>query len=442
MALQEKAPNVIAVYTTAPWESSLAVLRIVGPAQQAGLQMIRGNDGADISLAPVSLADVVVLQRDWPRYLEAYEKITAQARTEGKPIVYETDDLLLELPENHIDKSRHSQVLFPVMRAVVEADVITSNSPLICAYLRAFNPHTLLLPNYLNDRLWTFRVPPSPDATRIPIVIGYMGGDTHLPDLEYIAPVLLRLLQRYGERVQIRFWGSAPPTVLASHPRVEWVPMNEPDYATFATRFAKQESDIFLGPLCDNLLNRCKSSIKFLEYSVLGVPGVYSHIAPYESVVVHGENGFLASTLDEWEEYLSRLIEIPALRYEMGLRAQQTVREQWLLSRHAHEWVEVYKKAFSVMGNRSPVQQAAVFARVAQQVQRRHQELEQTVAGLKAKVAEQEHQVQVLQTQLTEILNTRSWRLMQRLQRLRLRVVPLKSRRARLLDWLLRLARL
>ncbi len=388
----------------------------------------------------VSLADLVVMQRDFPRFTDAYEKVTVQARAEGKPIIYETDDLLLELPENHIDKPQHSQVLFPVMRAIVEADGITSNSPLICAYLRPFNPNTWLLPNYLNDQLWSFRTPPPPDAGRVPVVIGYMGGGTHLPDLEYVTAVLLRLVQRYGNRVLLRFWGEVPPAVLLSQPNVDCVPMNVLDYATFAARFVQQESDIVIAPLCDHLFNQCKSGIKYLEYSALGVPGVYSRIAPYASIVTHGDNGFLASTPDEWEEYLVRLIETPTLRYEMGWRAQQTVREQWLLSQHAHEWLAVYQKALSLVGSRSlaQLQQTAVFTRVAQQVEQRHHELEQTIAGLKTQIAAQEQQTQTLQTQLTDIMNTQSWRLIQRLQWLRLRVAPRASRREQLFSWLAR----
>ena len=116
----------------------------------------------------------------------------------------------------------------------------------------------------------------------------------------------------------------------------------------FARYFSKQNIDIFIAPLRNNLFNRCKSCIKFLEYSALGTPGVYSRIAPYEGIVVHGENGFLASSPQEWEAYLGILIKDHILRRSMGNAAQDTVKRM-LLSDHAHEWGTVYRAALAAI---------------------------------------------------------------------------------------------
>ena len=78
-------------------------------------------------------------------------------------------------------------------------------------------------------------------------------------------------------------------------------------YKEFATYFQSQDVDIFIAPLEDNLFNRCKSSVKFLEYSCLGVPGIYSNIDPYSIVIKNNFNGLLAYTNDEWKNSLRKL---------------------------------------------------------------------------------------------------------------------------------------
>ncbi len=124
-----------------------------------------------------------------------------------------------------------------------------------------------------------------------------------MQDLETIVPVLERLLSRYGNGLRLQLWGIGIPQGLSECPNVGSVIPGLVNYAEFAAYFSQQDCDIFIAPLIDNQFNRCKSAIKYLEYSALGVPGVYSRLSPYSSVVKHGENGFLASTLEEWETY-------------------------------------------------------------------------------------------------------------------------------------------
>ena len=43
-----------------------------------------------------------------------------------------------------------------------------------------------------------------------PIIIGYMGGHSHKPDLLSIEPVLIDILEKYNDQIQIHFWGLEP----------------------------------------------------------------------------------------------------------------------------------------------------------------------------------------------------------------------------------------
>src|SRR5207237_1141145 len=190
-------------------------------------------------------------------------------------------------------------------------------------------------------------------------------------------------------RVRYQFWGVRPPEALLARSGVSWTPLNLSSYHEFAKYFSGQVCDIFIAPLLDNIFNRCKSNIKFLEYSALAVAGIYSRLAPYDKIVKSGENGLLATTAEEWESALGQLIELPALRQTLAVGAMTTVRQNWLLSRCAPDWLRLYQQLMDA-GQRPTLAepQRQVLARVARQVEGRQRELEEQVRTLGRQVAE------------------------------------------------------
>lgn len=324
------------------------VVRVTGPAQMVGWPVIHGVEweGYQSHIFPerVANADLVIIQRDFPRHFEAYQAVMAQAREHGKKVVYELDDLLTELPEAHPDYGHYRKSRANILTAVCEADAVVCSTPGIRDYLYAFNPNIFIFPNYLDDTLWPLRsgweqIGETPNR---PLMLGYLGSHSHMQDLETVVPVLERLLDRHADGLRLQLWGIGIPPGLSECPNVDSVIPGLVNYAEFAAYFGQQDCDIFIAPLIDNQFNRCKSAIKYLEYGASGVPGVYSRLAPYSSVVKHGENGYLASSLDEWEASLTMLIETPELRRRMGAAASETIRAEWLLSNHTDQWTSLY----------------------------------------------------------------------------------------------------
>ena len=325
----------VVAYAADPWESACPALRLSGPCEMAGIALLQGAgwDGETLEVRPelVDEADLVVMQRDFPRFVEAYAQVVTRARRLGKPIVYDLDDLLYDLPADHADVRHYRPARMAMLLAVAQADAVTVSTPALRELLTPYHPNIHVLPNYLNDRLWAMPAAPRPAEAR-PVVVGYMGSGTHAADLGMIAPALLRTAERFGEAIEIRFMGKTPPpAAIAGLPNVAWERASYLDYAEFASWFGGQRLDIGLAPLCDTPFNRGKSWIKYLEYTAAGAAGIYSTVAPYEAVIT-GENGLRAGTLDEWEAALARLIVDAEARREVAARAQDDVRARWLLS--------------------------------------------------------------------------------------------------------------
>jgi len=404
-------PGSIVVYSAVPWEHAVMWLRLRGPAAAAGIDLLQGNSGDQVNPNLVDCADLVIIQRDFPRFWSAYQEIAYNARRASRPLVYEIDDLLFDLPEDHSHYETYVGYLSGMLLAVMDADLVTVSSIELKSFIQEINPAVRVLPNYLDDRIWRIQPREYLQEDKEVVVIGYMGGQTHLADLEEITPVLEKIIARYGEKIRFRFWGIRPPEVLLRNPATAWDETDELDYQRFAAYFVDQECDIFIAPLRDNRFNWTKSSIKYLEYSALGIPGVYSRLPAYEAAVRHGITGYLAGDNKEWEIYLCRLIESPSLRAKLGQAAQQDAMHNWLLKDHAFEWREAYERALNSRrktegGKDNPL------VKILRQSAGRYEEVEKELIREKNRTNALEHQ-------LDGILSSRSWLLLQRIQRLR-----------------------
>ncbi len=324
---------------------ALSVLRVLGPAELAGLKIIYGVVNGNINVDAAKDGDIIILQRDASKHYDIFEEIITLARTEGKPIVFDLDDLLFELPKNHPDRISgfYVEALLPMLQVVIEADLVTVATDRLKEYLLPYNKNIVVVPNYLNDRLWNLKkIDTSPTKDDI-VTIGYMGGHSHKPDLMMVLPALKIILEKFPRRIRFHFWGIEPPDELIPFSQVDWRPPPSYEYADFAQYFQTQSADIVIAPLVDNLFNNCKSPIKYLEYSANAMPGVYSRVTPYANIITHGEDGYLASTTEEWVDALSTLIEQKDIRNKFIENSQAKIREHWLLSQHNQSLVAIYQ---------------------------------------------------------------------------------------------------
>jgi glycosyltransferase involved in cell wall biosynthesis len=79
-----------------------------------------------------------------------------------------------------------------------------------------------------------------------------------------------------------------------------------------------RSSSIGIMPLLDRPFERGKSIPKLIQYMACGLPVMASPVGINSSIVEEGSNGFLATSEQEWEEGLRRLIADPTMRRQLG----------------------------------------------------------------------------------------------------------------------------
>ena len=105
-----------------------------------------------------------------------------------------------------------------------------------------------------------------------------------------------------------------------------------------------QGLDVGICPLENNEWDSGKTGFKIIVYMAAGVPAVVSTTGSNKEVIKDGENGFLASTDDEWQEKMSRLIKEPRLRNEMGKAARDTIVKGYSVRANAPKYIAIFKR--------------------------------------------------------------------------------------------------
>lgn len=258
--------------------------------------------------------DVVIFQRQYSD--ETFEAIKI-ARSIGVKTVFEIDDDFWNLHRsNPVYEFWNSPgMLKRIERNIAGADVVTTTTPRLSALLRRFNPNIVILPNMLPWQYWQVKKPKKRKTD--PLVLGWAGSRTHFEDLKILGGTIEQLLDEFPN-LEFHVAG-AEAVPFEKHKRARGLESVDIwEYANLIKGF-----DIAIAPLLDIHFNRCKSDLKFLEYSMLGIPCVASRVESYADSVKNGENGFLASNNKDWLKYLRRLINDEELRKAIGANAKK-----------------------------------------------------------------------------------------------------------------------
>ena len=134
-------------------------------------------------------------------------------------------------------------------------------------------------------------------------------------------------------------------TVICSDfPDIEGIKINKKIWSIENELEFLREMDIGIMPLTDDIWSRGKCGFKILQYFSVGVPVVASPVGINSEIVEHGVNGFLATTNEEWESHLTKLLADRSLREKMGAEGRKTVAEKFALKDYLERYVSILEE--------------------------------------------------------------------------------------------------
>jgi glycosyltransferase involved in cell wall biosynthesis len=153
------------------------------------------------------------------------------------------------------------------------------------------------------------------------VVIGWTGSHSTLKYLENIGPTLARIESAFP-KVGFLVIADKPPLLPIS--RITFCHWRKASEVVDLRKV-----DIGIMPLPDDLWTRGKCGFKALQYMALSIPSVVSPVGVNSRIILHGENGFLAETPQEWLDALQSLIMDETLRKKLGRAARVKVIQEF-----------------------------------------------------------------------------------------------------------------
>ena len=235
-------------------------------------------------------------------------------------LVYEIDDVLLydEIPKYNLAKEHYSQERIgnSVQEIFDCCDLITVTTPelknLYATRLNQPLKKIVVIPNYL-PRWWIGKAYDLDrqlkqwDAQHMKPHIGFACSTNHfdvgnanngIDDFSAIVPWIKKNVSKY----HFAFIGGLPQQLKEEAQKgiVEQQPPS--DIFNYPREMLMRKADLLIAPLIDNEFNRCKSNIKWLEMSALGIPMIGQNICTYNKYTDQ-----VFDTEDDIENWIDKL---------------------------------------------------------------------------------------------------------------------------------------
>jgi glycosyltransferase involved in cell wall biosynthesis len=250
----------------------------------------------------------------------------------GVPIVFDFDDAIFvsyRSPTNgYLSYLKFASKTKTICQL---ASHVMAGNPYLADYARQFNDRVSIIPTTIDTE--RYKVPPARTSNG-PLVIGWTGSHSTVQHLDTLRGALKKLASE--EKFRLRVIGTpvydCPPIDVEA---MRWRAKTEVDDLT--------PIDIGVMPLPEDKWSKGKCGAKALQFMGMGIPTVCSPVGVNSEIIQDGENGFLASTEDEWVDKLSRLLRSAELRRQIGQAGRATVEQKYSAISQAPRVYEIFK---------------------------------------------------------------------------------------------------
>ena len=218
-------------------------------------------------------------------------------------------------------------------------DVVAAGNDVIAQAARHAASNIVILPTSLDASAYRA----TEAAAGSPFTIAWIGSPENLVYLEMIRPALARLAARHPTLRLRVICSTFPDWSDVDVERIAW------SSATEAQSLAAAHVGIM--PLADDAWTRGKCAFKLLQYMAASLPCVASPVGANTEAVIDGVTGFHASSNEEWECGLQRLLESPSLRTRLGNAGREHVERRYAMHTYRSHYVALFEQ---LAGGASP----------------------------------------------------------------------------------------
>src|SRR5690242_3681387 len=249
----------------------------------------------------------------------------------NRRIVFDFDDAVMFREQKHRRPLR-AKTFKKFLRTVRHCEAVVAGNDFLASFAEATGRRAVILPTSIDLSKYKLKQ----HNQGLGLTIGWLGLSDGLPYLRYIHPALQLLSARFPG-LKLKVISDKPlqldGVVVENEP---W--RMETEQATLAS------FDIGIMPLWDSVWTRGKCGYKILQYMGVGTAVVASDVGVNSQIIKHGENGFLARTVEDWVDTLGSLIANAEQRKLFGIRGRELIEQRYSLEAFAKGYVEVLRE--------------------------------------------------------------------------------------------------
>jgi glycosyltransferase involved in cell wall biosynthesis len=250
-----------------------------------------------------------------------------------KKVLYDYDDAIWL--KNHSDSN--ALLSFTKWYSKVNSicswvDTIQCGNEYLASFAKKHNSKVFIIPTSIDTISKHNKII---DYERETISIGWTGSHSTMHYLDFIVPVIKELESKYAINF-IVISDRNPEYDLKSLHYYKWNKDTEIEDLALI--------DIGIMPLKQNEWSEGKCAFKGLQYMSLGISTVMSPVGMNNQLINNGENGYLAESIQDWLDALTKLIENRELRRKIGLAGNQTVLKYYSVEALKNSYLEIFNQ--------------------------------------------------------------------------------------------------
>ncbi|HET8757266.1 MAG TPA: glycosyltransferase [Solirubrobacteraceae bacterium] len=270
----------------------------------------------------------------------AWLKLIRRLQAAGVVVLYEIDDDVHAVGKHagHLYRAHYSKAALRDMELNMRAaDGLIVSTDFLAQRYRSLNGNVWVCRNGLDLGRYNVTPPRGGDT----VTIGWAGGTGHR---EAMVPWLNAVGRVMAARANVRFMSVGEPFASVIEPqfgpqRALSLPFSELEsYPCAMANF-----DIALAPATNTNFYRAKSDLRWLEASALSTPAIADPLVYDE--IAHGVTGFHASTSEEAEQHLLRLVDDADERLRVGAAAREHLLAHRTMATMAPQWATALAEA-------------------------------------------------------------------------------------------------
>jgi len=269
------------------------------------------------------------------------------------PIVLDTDDnVRFVRPHNpgYLGYHPNSEALTWNKYGVAKVfDALTVSTQDLKDFHSKENPKIYLLPNNLDMKEWNSH--PQKVFDDGFVRVGFIASAAHTEGIQIIKKALLELMQKYPQvkflitHVYQHLFFDFPEEIRKRIEPIPWMSLEQ-----WPKGLKSIGLDIGLAPLADNMFNRAKSNLRWMEYSACGIPTIASPVKPY-LCIQDNKDGIMAKESHDWFLAMEKLVVDKELRHNIGRAAYERVNTEFNVDNNLALWVNAYREVHEKFHN-------------------------------------------------------------------------------------------